>query len=45
MSHSNTGRPTSGRRPSLAVVLIACVTAALLWVPILALSPAPIWFW
>lgn len=45
MSHFETFRARSSRRPALALVLALCATAVLLWVPILALNQGPVWFW
>ncbi|MCJ2033431.1 hypothetical protein [Methylobacterium sp. J-068] len=45
MSRFKTLRARLSHRPSLSLVLILCGTALLLWLPILALSHEPIWFW
>ncbi|MDB5648181.1 hypothetical protein [Methylobacterium sp.] len=45
MSQFKTLRARLSQRPALSLVLILCATALLMWVPILALSHEPIWFW
>lgn len=45
MSRFKTRRAFRNRRPSLALVLVLCATARLLWWPIFVLGPTTVRFW